>query len=74
MFVKFDSSSKLIFSKFEQPEKAESPIDTTDVGIVTEVNSTNSEKQLFPTDVTSLSIITDVMLSLYKDHGAGSFG
>ena len=64
---------KVIISKFEQPEKAELPIDTTEVGIVIEDNSTNSEKQLFPMDVTSSSIIIDVMLSLYKDHGAGSF-
>ena len=56
-----------------QPEKVESPIDLTEDKIVTEVNSWYSEKQLLPTDVTSPSIIKDVMLSLYEDHGAGEF-
>ena len=63
----------MIFFKLEQPQKAESPIDSTDDKIVTEVNPVYFEKQLFPTEVTLPSIITDLMSSLYEDHGAGSF-
>ena len=63
----------MIVSKFEQPEKAELPIDLIKDKIVTEVNSVHSEKPLFPIEVTSPSIITDFMLSLYEDHEAGSF-